>query len=151
MKLPYATIEFAGDDLFIGTSKSGHAQVIDVRPERSSGPSPTELLVLSVGACTAADVISILHKKRQVVTRYRVEVEGERREDHPRSYRRFELRHIVRGRGVSETAVARAIELSRDKYCGVAATVRPTAEVVTSYRIEEEEPVPTSSEVQPNP
>lgn len=146
MKQPYATVEFAGDDLFIGTSKSGHAQVIDVRGERSHGPSPTELLLLSVGACTAADVIVILQKKRQRVTRYRVEVEGERREEHPRSYRRFTVRHIVRGYGVAEAAVARAIELSRDKYCGVAATVRPTAEVVTSYVIEEEAETTSSPE-----
>ena len=78
MKLPHATVQWAGDDLLLGTSPSGHAQVIDFRGERSSGPSPTELLLLSLGACGAADVISILHKKRQVVTAYRVEVKGER-------------------------------------------------------------------------
>ena len=138
MKLPHATVQWAGDDLLLGTSPSGHAQVLDFRGERSVGPSPTELLLLALGACTAADVISILKKKRQAVTAYRVEVKGERREEWPRSFRKFELRHIVRGREISETAVKRAIELSEDKYCGVAATVRPTAEVISSFVIEEE-------------
>lgn len=139
MKLPHATVQWAGDDLLLGTSPSGHAQVIDFRAERSSAPSPTELLLLSLGACGAADVISILQKRRQVVTAYRVEVKGERDAEYPRPFRRFEIKHIVRGRGVEEAAVARAIELSINKYCGVAATVRPTAEIVTSFVIEEEQ------------
>jgi putative redox protein len=138
MKSDHATLQFAGDDLFVGISPSGHAQVIDVNGERSAGPSPTELLLLSLGGCTAADVISILHKKREVVTAYRIEVRGERREEHPRSYRKFEVRHIVRGRGVSEKSVQQAVELSTEKYCGVAATVRPTAEVVVSWEVQQE-------------
>jgi putative redox protein len=50
----------------------------------------------------------------------------------------MELRHVVRGRGVSEQAVARAVELSETKYCSVAATLRPGVEIVTSYEIVEE-------------
>jgi len=138
MKTAKATLRYAGDDLFVGISPSGHAQVIDVNQQRSAGPSPTELLLLSLGSCTASDVISILHKKREPVTGYRIEVHGERREEHPRSYRRFEVRHIVRGRGVSEKSVQQAVELSSEKYCGVAATVRPTAEVAVTWEIEEE-------------
>lgn len=138
MKTPHATIQYAGDELFVGISPSGHAQIIETNSVRSAGPSPTELLLLSIGGCTAADVISILHKKREPVTGYRVEVRGERREEHPRSYRTFEVHHIIRGRGVSEAAVKRAVELSSEKYCGVAATVRPTAEVVVTWEIEQE-------------
>jgi putative redox protein len=72
------------------------------------------------------------------VTAYRIEVRSERREEHPRSFKRFEVRHIVKGKAISEKAVAQAIQLSTDKYCGVAATLRPTAEIVTSYEILEE-------------
>lgn len=138
MKTSLATLQYAGDELFIGISPSGHAQVIDVNAQRSVGPSPTELLLLSLGGCTAADVISILHKKRELVTGYRVEVRGERREEHPRSYRKFEVHHIVSGRGVSEKSVQQAVELSSEKYCGVAATVRTTAEVVVTWAVEQE-------------
>jgi len=136
MKNTYATVEYAGDDLFVATTPTGHAQVLDIKGERSAGP--LELLTIALGGCTGADVISVLHKKREQVTSYRIEVRYERREEHPRSFRRFEVKHIVRGKGISEKAVAQAIQLSTDKYCGVAATVRPTAEIVTSYEIQEE-------------
>jgi putative redox protein len=97
-----------------------------------------ELLLLALGSCTAVDVISILHKKRERVTDYRVEVRGARRAEHPRKFTRFDVRHIVRGRGVSEKAVAQAIELSETKYCSVAATLSPGAEIVSSFEIQED-------------
>ena len=130
-----ATVRYAGDEMFIGTAPSGFAQVIDTKGDRHAAPTPMEMLLISVAACTAADVISILLKKRQAVTEYIVEISGDRREDHPRAFTRFHVNHIVHGRGVSDVAVARAIELSDTKYCSVAATVRPTAEIVTSFEI----------------
>ncbi len=130
-----ATIEYAGDEYFIGISPSGHAQAIDVKGDRKAAPTPMEMLLMSVGGCTAADVISILEKKRQVVTKYTVEVTGERREEHPRIYTSYRVHHIVHGRDVSEQAVSQAIELSDTKYCSVAAAVKPTATVETSFEI----------------
>jgi putative redox protein len=73
------------------------------------------------------------------VTGYRVEVRGERRAEHPRAFTRIEVRHVVRGHGVSQKAVAAAVELSETKYCSVAATLRPGVELVTTYEVEEEE------------
>ena len=134
-----ATIQFAGDDVFVGTTPSGHAQVVETDSARSSAATPMELLLLALGACTGVDVISILKKKRQRVTDYRIEVSGERRSDHPRAYTKMFVKHIVRGRDVSAPAVAQAIELSDQKYCSVAATLRGTAEIVTSYEIIEDE------------
>jgi putative redox protein len=138
MKNPYATVEYAGDDFFIAVTPSGHAQVIDLKSERSAASGPMELLFLALGGCTGADVMSVLQKKREKVTGYKLEIRGERRQEHPRSFRKFEIKHILRGRGISEQAVAHAIQLSTEKYCGVAATLRPTAEIVTSYEIQEE-------------
>src|SRR5918997_6253073 len=134
-----ATIHYAGDELFVAITPSGHAQTLDTRHERSAAATPVELLLLALGSCTAVDVVSILKKKRQQVTDYRVEVRGERRAEHPRKYTRLEVRHIVRGRGVSEKAVAQAIELSETKYCSVAATLSPAAEIVSSFEIQEDE------------
>ncbi len=130
-----ANVMYAGDEFFIGTPPSGHAQVIDTKGDRRAAPTPVEMLLVSVAACTAADVISILLKKRQDVTAYNVEVTGERKEDHPRAFIKFHIHHIVHGRNVSEKAVADAIELSDTKYCSVAATVRPTAEITTSFEV----------------
>jgi putative redox protein len=134
-----ATIHFAGNDFFVGVSPSGHAQAIETDSARSSAATPMELLLLALGSCTGVDVITILKKKRQQVTDYRIEVSGERREEYPRSYTRLFVKHIVRGRGVSEAALASAIELSETKYCSVAATLRGSAEIVTSYEIVEED------------
>jgi putative redox protein len=137
MKNANATVHYAGNDFFVAITPSGHAQAIDVNGERSSAASPLELLLIGLGGCTGADVISVLHKKREQVTDYRLEIHGDRRDEHPRSFKRIEVRHILRGRGLSEAAVAQAIELSSTKYCSVAATLRPTAEIVTSYEIHE--------------
>ena len=134
-----ATIQFAGDDVFVCVSPSGHAQVVDTNSERSNAATPMELLLLALGSCTGVDVISILKKKRQRVTDYRIEVSGERRDDHPRAYTKMFVKHIVHGRGVSAQAVAQAIELSDTKYCSVAATLRGTAEIVSTYEIIEDE------------
>lgn len=133
-----AIIHFAENDFFVGVTPSGHAQAIETNSERASAPTPMELLLLALGSCTGVDVISILRKQRQHLTDYRIEVSGDRREEFPHSYRRLCVKHIVRGRGVSEAAVARAIELSDTKYCSVAATLRGSAEIVTSYEIVEE-------------
>jgi putative redox protein len=136
-----ATIQHAGDGLFIAVSPGGHAQVIETDSTRASAATPMELLLVALGGCTAVDVISILKKKREQVTNYRVEVRGRRRDEHPRKFTRMEVRHIVRGRGVSEKSVAQAIELSEEKYCSVAATLRPGVEIVSSYEIiEDDEP-----------
>lgn len=132
-----ATVQYAGGEFFIGTPPSGRAQLIDVKGDRQAAPSPLEMLLVSVAACTAADVVSILEKKRQDVAAYRAEITGTRAEDYPRRFLKFHIHHIVHGRGVSEKAVADAIELSDTKYCSVAATVRPTAEITTSYEIVE--------------
>ena len=132
---PKAIVHFAGDDFFIGITPSKHTLTLDTDHMRVAGPSPMELLLIALGSCTAVDVIGILRKKREDVKEYRVEVHGQRRDEHPRSFSRMAVHHIVTGRNVSETAVAQAIELSETKYCSVAATLRPTAEIVSSFEI----------------
>src|SRR2546422_5398487 len=90
-----ATIHFAGDDFFVGVTSSGHAQAIETNSSRGSAATPMELLLIALGSCTGVDVISILKKKRQHVGDYRIEVSGERREEHPHSYTRLFVKHIV--------------------------------------------------------
>ena len=130
-----ATVAYAGDEFYIGTPPSGHSQLNDVKGDRRAAPTPVEMLLVAVAGCTAADVQSILEKKRQDVTEYRVEITGKRAEEHPWKFLTLHIHHIVRGRDVSEEAVRHAIELSDTKYCSVAATVRPTATITTSFEI----------------
>jgi putative redox protein len=97
-----------------------------------------ELLLVALGSCTAIDVIGILVKKRQKVSSYTVEVSGERRDEYPRRYESMTVHHVLTGRNISETAVAQAIELSESKYCSVAATLRPTVEIHSTFEIIED-------------
>lgn len=140
-----ATIRFVDDDLFVGITPGGHALVLDTDAQRSSAPSPVELLLVALGSCTATDVASILKKKRQRVTKYTIEVSGERRTEYPRSYTSMKVHHIITGTDISPKAVAHAIELSETKYCSVAATLRPQVEIQTTFEIIEE-PRETSGE-----
>jgi len=134
-----AVIHYAENDFFVGTSPSGHALAIETDSKRGAAATPMELLLLALGSCTAVDVIGILKKKRERVTAYRVEVKGERREDFPRSYKRLQVHHIIKGHRLSREAVAKAIELSETKYCSVAASLRPTAEILSTFETIEAE------------
>jgi putative redox protein len=133
-----AVVKYAGDNLFVGLSPSGHSVPMGVGDERDTAATPLELLMLAVGGCTAVDVVSILQKKRQTVIDYRVEVSGERREERPRSFTKFFVHHIVKGKNISPKAVEDAIKLSDEKYCSVADTVKPKAEIITSFEIIED-------------
>ena len=138
-----AVVRFVADDLFVGTTPAGRALVLDTNSQRSSAPSPVELLLVALGSCTATDVASILKKKRQDVISYTVEVSGERRDEYPRSFTSMKVHHIVAGNAISPRAVAHAIELSETKYCSVAATLRPQVEIHTTFEIiEAERPTP---------
>jgi putative redox protein len=132
---PKAVVQIRGEELFEGITASGRSVIVDADADRSSAPSPMELLLIALGSCTGVDVVSILRKKRGEVVDYRIEVRGVRRTQHPRSYERIELNHIVRGRNISERSLAQAVQLSDEKYCSVAATFRPTAEIVSTYKI----------------
>jgi putative redox protein len=130
-----AKIKYAGDELFVATTPSGHAQVLDTDSGRASAASPMELLLIALGSCTAVDVVSILRKKRERVTNYEVEVSGVRSDEHPRSWRTLEVHHILSGHNLSPRAVEQAIKLSEEKYCSVAATLRPTAEIISRFTL----------------
>lgn len=138
MSTTKAVVKFVDDDLFVGITPGGRAIVLDTDSQRSSAPSPVELLLVALGSCAATDVASILKKKRQHVTSYTVEISGERRVENPRSYKSMKVHHIVTGRSISPNAVAHAVELSDTKYCSVADTLRPKVEIQSTFEIIEE-------------
>jgi putative redox protein len=124
---------------FVGTDSKNHSIVISSHDENNNtGVSPSELLLLGLAGCSAYDVVGILEKKRLQLTGLDVYVTGEQETDPPWPYRKIHLEYVLRGKGLTEKAVADAIHLSETKYCSVAATIRPTAEVTTSFKIIEE-------------
>lgn len=128
-----ARVQWVGKERFIAQSPSGHLVAVDSNRSSNGAPSPMELLLVALGACTATDVVSILAKQRQKLESLEVEVSGERAEEPPRMWTRLEIVYKLRGL-LDEHAVERAIRLSEEKYCSVAATLRKTAPI--TYRIE---------------
>ena len=134
-----AKVTWQGGMRFEGTADSGHTLVLDSAVEHggeNAGFRPMELLLIGLAGCTAMDVISILRKKRQPVTGLEVRVRGERAEEHPRAFTEIHIEYVVYGEGIAPEAVARSIQLSEEKYCSAAASLRGVARITSSYRIE---------------
>jgi len=124
---------------FLGTSDSGYVVKMDSHPGPHSGTSPVQMVAMALAGCTAMDVISILMKKRQEVTRFEVQVHAERAADHPKVITQAQLEYVVSGHALDETAVLRAIELSLTKYCSVHAMLSKAFPIAVHYSIYEDE------------
>lgn len=125
---------------FVGIGGSKRAVVMSGQDEDNAiGVSPSEMLLLGLAGCSAYDVVGILEKRKATLTGLEVKVTAEQEADPPWPYRQIHLEYIVRGKGLTDKAVGDAIHLSETKYCSVAATIRPTAEITTSFQIIAEE------------
>ena len=125
---------------FVGTDSSKHTVVMSSQDaENGTGISPSQLLMLGLGGCTAYDVVDILQKKRQRLTGLEITVTGEQDPDPPWTYRKIHVQYVVQGKGLRDKAVHDAIELSEQKYCSVAATLRGAAEITYDSTIVEDE------------
>ena len=125
-----------GDMRFDIDTDSGHRIVVDAE-EGNAGARPMELLLVALAGCTGMDVISILRKKRQDITNYEVRIHGLRAEEHPKVYKEIIIEHIFSGHNIQEGAVQRAIQLSKEKYCGVGNTLDKTANITQTFTIKE--------------
>ncbi|HSI72926.1 MAG TPA: OsmC family protein [Fimbriimonas sp.] len=136
------TVNWKGRMAFEAAVPSGNNFTMDATGEAGGddlGPTPLEAFIASAGACSAMDVISILEKKRQKVTSYRIEVEWKRAPQGspwPRPIEALVVRHIVTGHDLESEAVGKAVELSEQKYCSVMATLRYGPAISSEYRIE---------------
>jgi putative redox protein len=101
----------------------------------ADGFRPIELMLVSLAGCTAMDVISILRKKRQQITAFKVEAHAERAEEHPKVFTDITLKYVIHGIGVDPKAVARAIELSETKYCPAQAMLVKAVPIRHEYEI----------------
>ena len=95
--------------------------------------SPSQMMLLGLAGCMGMDVISILQKKRQVITNIEVQVAGHQPDDYPKPYHTVELAFTVYGDNVDPKAVERAIQLSMEKYCVVGNTLQAKVELKTSF------------------
>jgi len=137
-----ARVKWVEDVTFVGESASGHAVVMDGPPEsggRNLGIRPMEMLLLGMGGCTAFDVVMILKKARQPVTDCVVEMQAERAATDPKVFTRIHVHFVVTGDGLSDKQVARAVELSAEKYCSASIMLGKAAEISHDYEVVSEE------------
>jgi putative redox protein len=136
--MPSANVVWNKGLQFVGTSESGHAVVTDAKKEAGgfgAAPTPIELTLIALGGCTAMDVVPIMKKKRQQFDDFEVEIVAEKSAQPPNYLTKIEMVYRVWGEEVSEEALVRSIELSKDKYCTVSNTLKGKAEITYRYEI----------------
>lgn len=138
------TVRWTGQDAgmsFVAESGSGHAVVMDGAPEaggRNLGPRPMEMILAGTGGCTAFDIVLILKKGRHTVSGCEVSLKADRAESDPKVFTHIHFHYRVKGRNLKPEVVARAIELSKDKYCSASIMIAKTATITHDFEIIEE-------------
>jgi putative redox protein len=138
------TVRWSGNDAgmsFVAETGSGHAVMMDGAPEaggRNLAPRPMEMMLAGAGGCTAFDVVLILKKGRQAVSGCEVTLKAERAETDPKIFTHIHFHYRVKGKQLKPETVARAIELSKDKYCSASIILGKTAEITHDFEIIEE-------------
>ena len=135
------TVRWTGQDAgmsFVAESGSGHAFVMDGAPEaggRNLGPRPMEMILAGTGGCTAFDIVLILKKGRHAVSGCEVSLKADRAESDPKVFTHIHFHYRVKGRNLKPEVVARAIELSKDKYFSASIMIAKTATITHDFEI----------------
>jgi len=126
---------------FEAVADSGKSIMLDANsnPAERLGPSPMELILMGLVGCTAMDVVSIMEKKKQVMTGFEVKVHADRGEEYPKPYTHAEIEYQATGHALDEAALKRAIELSIQKYCPVHHMLSKAFPISQRYVIFEDE------------
>lgn len=128
-------INWAGNMTFSGVTPSGHELIMDAAEEvggQNVAARPTELLLYAAAGCTGMDIISILKKMRLEPKSFRMEVKGDRAQEHPKRFTDITIHYALEG-DLPEDKVIRAIQLSKDKYCSVSHSLN--TQIIVSYSI----------------
>ena len=133
-------VKWMGSDgmSFVAETGSGHLVAMDGAPEaggRNLAPRPMELLLAGTGGCTAFDIVMILKKGRQAVEGCEVKLDADRADTDPKVFTKINMHFVVTGVALTETAVARAIQMSHEKYCSASIMIGKTAEITTSFEV----------------
>jgi putative redox protein len=128
------TVRWLSETHFVGIDSGRHSVVLSGQDD-GIGVSPSQMLLVALSACSAVDVVDILKKKRKKLTLLEITASGEQDPEPPWAYRKIHVRYRIGGEGLTDKAVAQAINLSQEKYCSVSATVRGVAQITTEYEI----------------
>ena len=125
---------------FVAETGSGHLLTMDGAPDgggRDLAPRPMETVLAGTGGCTAYDVVLILKRGRHDVRGCQVKLQAERADTDPKVFTRIHMHFTVSGKALQPAAVARAIQLSHEKYCSASAMLAKTAAMTTGFEIVE--------------
>jgi len=123
---------------FVARGPSNHWVVLDTSESgggHGAGSSPMEVLLMALGGCTGMDVVSILAKMKESYAGFRVEMSGERAEEHPHRFTRIYIDYYLTSDSVLTDNVVKAVRLSAEKYCSVGWTLAPRVTLVHRYHI----------------
>ncbi len=138
MAIGTVELDWLRDEVFVGLDSNGRSVVIGKAPGEEpefKGVKASHLLLLSLAACSAHDVVAILQKQKQRFTSFRVFVEGEQEDTAPWRFTRIKLKYRVAGHNLNESFIKKDIELSQEKYCSVYATLKSAVEITSEYEI----------------
>ena len=130
---------------FVAETGSGHTLVMDGAPDADKpengganlAPRPMETVLAGTGGCTAYDVVLILKRGRHDVRGCSVKLSSERAAVDPKVFTKIHMHFVVSGKALTASAVERAIAMSHDKYCSATIMLGKTAEITTSFEIQE--------------
>ena len=114
------SVQWLENVAFEAKSESGHSVVMDGSAEyggENRGPRPMELILMGLGGCASFDIVTILKKSRQEVTHVECQLTAERANSIPAVFTKIHLHFVITGHAVKEKQVAKAVELSAEKYC----------------------------------
>ncbi|MFT7259153.1 MAG: putative redox protein [Glaciecola sp.] len=119
---------------FVGEMDNGRKLALD---GNGKNLSPMEAVLISVGACSSVDVVEIMRKSRQVMHGCYCELEAERAESAPRKFTKIHAHFVVQGSDINEKHLARAVQLSTEKYCSVMLMLTGNVSITTSFAIKD--------------
>ena len=113
-----------------------HVVRMDTTPELGddSGASPKQLLLAGLAGCTGMDVVSLLKKMRVPFANFEMDIEADLTEEHPIVFSEIRLKYIFWGENLDKAKVEKAVNLSKDRYCGVSAMLKKNSPI--EYSIE---------------
>ncbi len=113
------------DEVYVSANELGHEVTIDMRkPELKQSQSPVELLLSAVGGCGAVDTTIMLKKRRKTIIDFVITTDGERRNEHPRSFTKIHCHYKITSPDVTEEELEKVAKLSLEKYCSVADSLK---------------------------
>lgn len=131
-----ASVTWFGGKKFVGTDSTNHSVVLST-PDEGIGMKPSEMMLVALASCTSVDVVEILKKKRLDLRGLDVGVTAEQDPEPPWTFRKIHLTYAISGEGIQPKDAEQAIQLSQEKYCSVAATLRGVAEITWEYKFVE--------------